>query len=208
VWRTLDRFVVETLERRQDFLDGGDLVLVATAVVGAERQLRDGDCRDADGMAFLLGLAAALDEFERPLAQALATAGRLEAANHVDQCIRVEQVDHSGHSRRSSSGCTRPPRQKSGDNASTPSKNSSHGSRGMTRNPSRVRLRYTSLVSTRNSLGRRIAWLRPLRKTLATVMGVPPGDGIYRMVYSKAPSVKRPGRSIVVWGSSVKRAPP
>jgi hypothetical protein len=58
---------------------------------------RYGDRRDADGMAVLLGLTAVLDEPASPLA-VVPPGGGLEAVDDVDKGIRVEKIDHSGHS--------------------------------------------------------------------------------------------------------------
>ncbi len=80
---------------------------------------------------------------------------------------------------------------KPSDNSRQPSAKSSHGSRSMTKKPSAVFLRNTSSVPTRNSSGRRMAWLRPFMNTLAAVM-----LGPYRPVYHTASRDADRGRTV------------
>src|SRR5262245_22000628 len=173
VRRTTHRVVVVDLKGQQDLLHRRALVFVAAAIRGRELQSRYRDRRDPDLMTFLLSLPAPPDQLGGALAPRLLALACLEPADEEDQGVGVQQVDHSCHWRCSSSGWTRPDRKKSSESSSTPSKKTSQGSRGMTRNPSRVRLRYTSGTSTRNSLGSRMAWLRPLVNTFATVINDP-----------------------------------
>src|SRR5262249_5421848 len=152
----------------EELANGGDLAVIVAAVVGPEFQLRYRDGRQPDHVALRLGLPAARDQGQRLVtARALPSRG-LETAQHENDRVGVQQVKHDDQSRDSRGGCTRLPLMNWSESCSTPSKKTSHGSFVITRTPSAVRLRRPSLASTRTSFGSQIAWLRPVRNTLAT----------------------------------------
>src|SRR5262249_1129926 len=117
-----------------------------------------------------LGGRPARHEGQRPISAGALPGRRIEAPQHENDHVGVQDVLHGAQSRDSNLGCTRSPTRNVSESCSTPSKKISQGSLVSTRNPSPVRLRWTVSASTRNSFGSRIAWLRPVRNTLATAM--------------------------------------
>src|SRR5271168_4295586 len=114
------RCIVENLERGQDLGYSRTLLLVTATFPGPKFQFRNSDRGNANRMAFILNLPAALDQ-STGMVTRLAAGGGFQTTNHVDERIRVEKINHAGHSRRSTLGCLRPSRIKSSDNSSTPS---------------------------------------------------------------------------------------
>src|SRR5206468_1899997 len=131
VVRAARGIIVVKVEWRQELVDRADLQFILAAVACAKFQLRNGYGRQSDRIAGGLSLAAALHKCQGALPLRRLPRG-LEAANHEDHHVGVDQVDHDFQARRCGFGWARPAAMKSSDSSSTPSKKISHGSRAIT----------------------------------------------------------------------------